>query len=131
MKCLEAIAFCKKEDRTQEYCRQKSRVNSNRLAVAANVVQSTLSERIELFATIGEIGSTDAPQRWILDSGATSHVTGNKASLMDFVSAEHVVNIADGRSIISPGFGSVNFGTRDGVTVTLQTFVSYLALPRA
>lgn len=64
-------------------------------------------------------------EKWIVDSGAGRHLTGCREALFNYVEEPLSIDVADNRTVISPGRGSLMLKTGDGLTIVLRT-VHYL-----
>ena len=108
--------------------------NANASATAAsnvkgNTAASTASQESAGVAT--SFLSSHSPQadHWLVDSGASSHMTGNRAALLDLKGDCRAIRLADGRFIYSKGIGSVCFVSDCGYIIIIHRvlFVPSLA----
>jgi hypothetical protein len=104
--------YCKKEGHIARYCRFRQRKESN---------ASGSSSREHKNAFIGErtddiTALTEKDDEWFLDSGATSHMTGNRALLNEYreFTEKKSVKIGDGSFLKSSGIGKVVVHAYDG-----------------
>lgn len=75
--------------------------------------------------------SSHSPQadHWLVDSGASSHMTGNQSALSGLRADRRAIRLADGRLIYSKGIGSVRFVSDCGYIIVIHDvlFVPSLA----
>ena len=66
---------------------------------------------------LGRVG-TDQEQRWYLDSGASNHMTGSKASFSELDGdVTGIVKFGDGSRVAIQGHGTIIFRCQNGSTV--------------
>ncbi|GAA5886545.1 hypothetical protein JCM3774_003453, partial [Rhodotorula dairenensis] len=115
--------------------RAKGRRGGDRPAARKAIVQSSdeegdglhrtfvLSTRVH-DETAALVARTDT-EEWILDSGAGRHFTGRRDALQNFVAEPLSIDVADNRTVVSPGYGLATLETPDKKTITLKK-VHYL-----
>lgn len=97
-------AYCRKDNHAVEDCRKLARKRSKTGTAAS--AQSDASAVNHLFAVASPLLPLPQ-QKWILDTGAHQHFTGDKSSLINFVDAPYDVIIANGEVVTCPGHGSL------------------------
>ena len=73
----------------------------------SNQVQSSF---VPCFSTACISQSIEGSSPWILDSGASDHISGNKSSFssFSFPKIHHHVTVANGSKVVSQGCGQVS-----------------------
>lgn len=100
--------FCKKGGHIKTDCMKykswlQKRTNEDNKAEKVNVV----NEDMEMLFTVTE-QKRSISNNWIIDSGASCHVTNNKECLVEFDSERKLkIQVADGRELTSSGMGAV------------------------
>lgn len=106
VKCYE----CGRIGHIKRNCRvflQKRKYSSDNANVACSEDADTIACT---FVADTALSCFSANNRWIIDSGASQHMTNDRNCFSDFetVSAEQTVEIGDGRSLNTCGVGTVN-----------------------
>ncbi|KAL2965831.1 hypothetical protein AAZX31_16G083700 [Glycine max] len=88
------------DEEYQEYLKLKSEKSSNQAS----------SSSIPCFSTACVSQSIGSPSPWILDSGASDHISGNKSSFSSifFSKIPHLVTVANGSKVTSQESGQVS-----------------------
>jgi gag-polypeptide of LTR copia-type/Integrase core domain/GAG-pre-integrase domain len=60
------------------------------------------------------------PQAWVLDSGATTHMTRDSSLLYGFIPSPSTVHVGNGDTVVVTGTGSVAFKATSGKFITLS-----------
>ena len=89
------------DEEYQEYLKLKSEKSSNQAS----------SSSVPCFSTACVSQSIGSPSPWILDSGASDHISGNKSSFSSifFPKIPHLVTVANGSKVASQGSGQLYY----------------------
>ena len=73
----------------------------------------TSSSSVPCYSTACISQSIDGPSPWILDSGASDHISGNKSSFtsISFPKIPHLVTVANGSKVAAQGSGHVSLSS--------------------
>jgi len=84
----------------QEYLKLKYEKSSNQAK----------SSSVPGVSTVCISQSMEGPSPWILDSGASDHISGNKSSFssISFAKTPHFVTVVNGSKVASQGIGQVS-----------------------
>lgn len=110
--------FCKKNGHHIDDCRFRIKANAEKEKTETPRVHHALNSMMNDEYT----GLTRANQHeWILDSGTTAHICGNKDK---FISINHnvkqLINLASSATTAAEGVGTVSFDNEDGAYTTLS-----------
>ena len=66
--------------------------------------------------------SSHSPQtnHWLVDSGASSSMTGDHSAFLDIKPDQHAIRLADGRIIHSKGIGPIRFLSNCGYIIEID-----------
>ena len=110
--------YCKKPGHTAEVCYSR---------LAAHMAEQfeealTAIEPSDLLALTAHDPTTDLQQKWVVDSGCTSHMVSTRAGITNFRPQAAQIRIGDGRFIQSIGKGTYKglASTAKGGTTTLR-----------
>lgn len=101
----------------------------------ANIAKETKDEEGKedsgaLFMAVDDTADEDAGATWIIDSGCSNHMTGNKMLFQTLKNAtQQTVKLGDGKMLQVAGVGTVTFRSNSGKSSQLHQvqFVPQLA----
>lgn len=105
--------YCKLNNHSTDECRKKDKKNK-----IDNIGEGTSSEEVLL-----GIGTGNRTNKWILDSGATSHYSNDKKLFTSLESFEDEATVADGHSVKIRGTGNCKI---DMINETEKTTIATL-----
>src|ERR1700675_1200643 len=115
----------KKKDEAEKQKKEKS-AGGNKAANSHVLVASPSAPSTEWGASIEEVNDigvalyTAERVRWMMDSGATHHITPHKSDFRDYTPCQGSVRLGDKSTISQIGVGSVTFKTSQGSPITLS-----------
>jgi hypothetical protein len=113
--------YCGKKGHTQAQCRKRLRDEESSVATASTYAQ---------MACAGLATKTDKSDKWLLDSGATSHMTWNAAIMQRYQAIpETTVSACDGSPVIAVGIGEVTLSATVNGRTHFVTFREVLHVP--
>ena len=128
MKCF----YCKKAGHIQSQCRKKSADEKNGVVKPSTTITKKESSnnaqaKLELWVAIEKlcakvVHSNGADDHWIIDSGATRHMTSHKDwySSLRPIGDDTVVAVGNDAKCPAKGLGTIYFMTNDSATKNLS-----------
>lgn len=126
---VKSCSFCKKRGHEKKNCRKLARVNkekSGNTSNNANMVGQCSMTQNEIIFAVGKING------WIIDSGATCHISCDKSLFVELDMNHHeTVSVADGNKAQSSGRGTikVQFTSEAGISTNV-TISDVLYVPK-
>src|SRR5210317_481980 len=124
---VEYATFAEKRGHIAKNCWENKNNNNNndnnKNSAAMTSVEVDTNEAVAFVATDISLNCNDC-ERWLLDSGASNHMTNNKSGLYDYSESNKQVKIGDGSHMNVEGIGKLDILVVDATgkerTVTLM-----------
>ena len=112
----------KKDEAEQKKKEGNKAANSHQLVPTTASIKEVDEELVESFDnnTISVALYAASRDRWMMDSGATHHITPHRSDFSDYTPCRGTVRLGDESTISQVGVGSVVFTTSQGTTITLS-----------
>jgi hypothetical protein len=124
--------YCNKKGHIQPDCRKKKKDDADKKgkeegggaggskSANAHVLVPTTASIVEVNDDELEVGLYTAVRtRWMMDSGATHHMSPHKSDFADYTPCQGTVRLGDKSAVDQVGVGSVVFKTSQGTQITL------------
>ena len=120
--------YCNKIGHVQRFCRERNFVELIKGPhQAKHAVDDCLNTGESAFlAGLSSDSTNESNQRWLIDSGATKHMTPYKSLFSEFTQFDkpHKVEVADGSSVDAIGIGNIKVSTQLGHRVNRKATLS-------
>jgi hypothetical protein len=124
--------YCNKKGHIQPDCRKKKKDDADKKkkeesgssggnkAANSHVLVPTTASIEEVNDTVGVALYAAERVRWMMDSGATHHISPHRSDFKDYTPCKGSVRLGDKSTIDQVGVGSVVFKTSLGTPITLS-----------